>query len=93
MKAHNNLGLIRERQRRYEEALIHWRSALNDPAIRTQVHNNMGAMLLDIKKVDEAIRHFELAIDLDSKFNEARRNLELALKIKEQIKLKGIKDF
>jgi tetratricopeptide (TPR) repeat protein len=48
---------------------------------------------LAIGKYDEAIQNYKEALRLQPDSPEARQNLEVALKLKEQVKInKGIKD-
>jgi tetratricopeptide (TPR) repeat protein len=47
-------------------------------------HNNLGLVLLDKKQVDEALEHFQKALEINPNYVEAHSNLGLALSQKGQ---------
>jgi protein O-mannosyl-transferase len=48
-------------------------------------HNNLGLVLLDKKQVDEALEHFQKALEINPNYVEAHSNLGLALFQKGQV--------
>jgi Tfp pilus assembly protein PilF len=78
IKAHNNLAIIFYTQNKDDEAIYHFRQALqinpNDP----DMHFNLGVVLGKKNELKEAITHFRQAIYLKPDYEEARRLLNLA---------------
>jgi len=56
--AHNNLGRLLEERGRLEEALTHYRAALEANPSDGDVLNNVGNVLYKEGRYDEAIRHY-----------------------------------
>lgn len=78
--AHNNLGEELTRQKRYEEAVLHFRQGLallDHPDTRT----NLGSLLAVLGHVDEAIPHFEAALRMDPDQADIHTNLGRALSL------------
>jgi Flp pilus assembly protein TadD len=87
--ARGNLGMALLAAGRREEAGTELRKAQElklrqalEAGPSAPAHNNLGAMLLDEGRTDEAIRQFEDAIGADPQFAAARANLGRALESK-----------
>ena len=59
----------------YDEAIAHYRRALEARPDFAEVHNNLGNALAGLKRRDEAIAQYRRAIELKSDFFEAHNNL------------------
>jgi len=76
--AEANLGFALAEQGRYDEAIVHYKSALrNQP--RAIIWNNLGQSLVATGKREEAINAFQNALKLNPSFGNAHQNLALAL--------------
>jgi tetratricopeptide (TPR) repeat protein len=78
-RAHNNLGLALERQDRRQEAIPHYRRALELDPRAAQVHNNLGHALAEAGRHEEALRHLERALRLNPSAAAAHNNMGVAL--------------
>lgn len=54
----------------------------SDPRLRSRAHYNLGNTLVERKKVPDAIQEYRKALKLDARNEDARHNLELALRMK-----------
>jgi protein O-mannosyl-transferase len=72
---HNNLGTLAEP----EEAMAHYRRALELNPRFSQAHNNVAALLMPLGQVDDALRHWATAIEIEPTYADARYNLGSAL--------------
>jgi Tfp pilus assembly protein PilF len=72
---HHNLGLALQSQTRLDEAISHYRQALQLKPDYVKAHNNLGIALQSQSKYDEAIEHVKKAVQLDPNFALARYNL------------------
>ena len=72
---HNNLGKLD----RPEEALAHFRRALELYPRFSHAHNNIAAILMPAGQVDEALRHWAAAIEIEPTYGDARYNYGSAL--------------
>jgi Flp pilus assembly protein TadD len=61
-----------------EEAAAHWREALSFRQDDAALHNDLGAMLARLGRIQEAVLEFQAALSLDPKLETARRNLQTA---------------
>jgi predicted O-linked N-acetylglucosamine transferase (SPINDLY family) len=77
--AHSNLGKLRWKQKRLEDAEASFRMAIRLQPSLAQAHTNLGAILSDLKKYVAAEAACRKAIDLDSKSPEAWINFGAAL--------------
>ena len=77
--AHNNLGAILGGQRRYEEAIRHFREALRMRPDDVKAHNNLGNAFAEQGRYRDAIRHYSEALRLDPDEREAHENLGVLL--------------
>jgi tetratricopeptide (TPR) repeat protein len=82
----NDLGDALDDNGQTDEAIACWRKAIDlDPTL-ANAHNNLGAILCDVKRdYDGAIACFRKAIELDPMFAMAHYNLGNALKGKGQV--------
>ena len=71
-RAHNNLGLVLAHAGRPEEALAEFRKAGCNPA---QAQENLAFILVLERRLPEARRHFELALEIDPSSKPARKGL------------------
>ena len=60
--AHWGLGRIAQRQRQYDVAEFHFRSALHKNNYATQILNNLGALLNHMGRKEEAEHQFRIAL-------------------------------
>jgi tetratricopeptide (TPR) repeat protein len=76
--AEANLGFALAEQGRYDEAIAHYKTALQSQP-RAIIWNNLGQSLVATGKLEEAINAFQNALRLNPSFSSAHRNLALAL--------------
>ena len=83
--ARANLGQIRYEQgaelmesRRFKDAAPLLRMAVDLLPDSAEAQNDLGVTLASLGRVDEALGHFQRAVELKPGFNEARHNLEAA---------------
>jgi tetratricopeptide (TPR) repeat protein len=75
--AEANLGFAVAEQGHYDEAIVHYKTALqNEP--RATIWNNLGQSLIATGKLDEAISAFQQALKLNPSFGHAHHHLALA---------------
>jgi Tfp pilus assembly protein PilF len=74
--AHNGLGLLLFKSRRFDAAAREFRLAL-EIAESAEIQNNLGAALAQAAQWDDARRAFEAALRLDPANQRAKENLEL----------------
>jgi len=77
--AHNNLGTILQARGDQNEALIHFRRAVEINRDHAEGQNNLGGILGSQGRMDEAIAHFRRALELDPGLARAHANLGSAL--------------
>jgi tetratricopeptide (TPR) repeat protein len=78
-RPHVNLGVILYEEGRLDEAVLHFRRALEINANYAPAHNAYGAVLLKRGKLKEAVNHFSRAVGIDPDYRDARENLRGAL--------------
>lgn len=88
--AHYNLGRTLMRLRRNEEALVHLETALEiiaegDVQERAGAHGHLGFVLYDMGKIDEAVRHFRKAQELEPDRAASHYNLANALSRQDKV--------
>lgn len=76
--AEANLGFALAEQGRYDEAIAHYKTALQSQP-RAIVWNNLGESLVVTGKLEEGINAFQNALKLSPSFGRAHNNLALAL--------------
>jgi protein O-mannosyl-transferase len=77
--AHNNLGLALLENCQVDEAVTHFKAALEAHPGFAEAHTNLGNALFGQGRLDEAIAQFQQAVQLDPKLASAQSNLGLAL--------------
>jgi len=90
--AHTNLGAILGGQRRYGEAIRHFREALRMRPNDVKAHNNLGNAFAEQGRYRDAIRHYSEALRLDSDERETHENLGVLL-LKQGKNKEAIKHF
>jgi tetratricopeptide (TPR) repeat protein len=81
--AHRRLGDMLMLQKHPAEAAEHFRAALRRDPQSKDTHVALGSALATERHYDEAILHFQEAIKLDPDYEIARRNLALAMKLRD----------
>lgn len=82
-----NSGNAKQQLKNYEEAAKSYEAAAtttNDPILKSQAFYNLGLSFIRQKKLNEAIDAFKKSLRLNPEDNEARQNLQKALKEKQQ---------
>ncbi|MBI4679055.1 MAG: tetratricopeptide repeat protein [Elusimicrobia bacterium] len=77
--AHTNLGHALAEQGRLDEAIRHYRLALQARPDAASARNNLGVALAGQGRIEEALRQYELALLAQPDFAEAHSNLGSAL--------------
>jgi protein O-mannosyl-transferase len=77
--AHNNLGLALARRGEFNEAIDHYRKALEFKPDYVESHINLGAALAGHGQIGEAIEHYRKAVQFEPGSAEAHNNLGNAL--------------
>ncbi len=79
--AHNNLGVILEKEGRTDEAEAHFRAALALHHDMSRVHGNLGSLLADRGEFDEAMVHLGEALRLAPESFDAHFNMATGLSL------------
>ena len=74
-----NLGTARQEERRYDEAVHHYRRAIADNPHYAPAHNNLGVALREQGKLEEAAVAYREALSLQPDFKEVHYNLGTVL--------------
>jgi len=77
--AHHNLGLALAHRGQVDEAIAHFRMALEIKPAFAVAHNNLGNALAGRGHFDEAIAHFRKAVEIKPDYAAAHNNLGNAL--------------
>jgi len=77
--AHTNFGMERQKRGDYAGAQAHYESSAALYGGDHEVHNNLGTVLLNAGKFDEAIKHCRKAIEIRSDCLDARLTLSASL--------------
>lgn len=72
---HNNLAVELTRQGRIEEALLHYRRAIECQPGSLTAHNNLGALLVKLGRHEEGLGYLRRALQLYPDFHMAHHNL------------------
>jgi tetratricopeptide (TPR) repeat protein len=76
---HHLLGWAATQQRRYEDAIAHFREAVRLKPDAAGSYNNLGLLLLEQDRLGEAIESFKAAVSVQPTYIDALTNLSLAL--------------
>ncbi len=76
---HNNLGLTRASRGQVDEAIAHFRKALEIKPNDVESHTNLANALVRRGQVDEGIEHYRKALEIKPDYAEAHSNLGAAL--------------
>jgi len=82
-----NSGNAKQQLKNYEDAAKSYETAAqitNDPILKSQAFYNQGLSFIRQKKLNEAIDAFKKSLRLNPEDNEARQNLQKALKEQKQ---------
>ena len=90
--AHYNLGIALAGRQRLDEAMAHYRQALEIDPRCAEAHNNLGVALTRLGYVDEALAHYRQALAIRPDYVMARCNLGSVLANGGQIE-KAIDEF
>jgi tetratricopeptide (TPR) repeat protein len=74
-RVHNNLAVGYRKSGSTDEAIEHYRAALELRPDYAEAHNNLGVAYESRGDVDDAIRHYEAAVRLSPSFAAAHNNL------------------
>jgi tetratricopeptide (TPR) repeat protein len=74
-----NLGAARQKERRYDEAIHHYRRAIADNPHYAPAHNNLGVALRELGRLDDAAVAYREALSLQPDFKEVHYNLGTVL--------------
>ena len=77
--AHNSLGAALAGRGEVDEAIQHYRQALEINPRFAEAHANLGVALAGRGEVDEAIQHYRQALEINPRFAEPQYNLGNAL--------------
>jgi Flp pilus assembly protein TadD len=83
--AHNDLGLALASSGRTDEAIEHYRKALEIKPDYVDAHNNLGIALASGGRIGEAIEHYQKALEISPDYALAQNNLGIALANRGQI--------
>ena len=78
-KAYYNLGIALNNERKYEEAISHYKMAIRIHPDFANAHYNLGIILIQKGAMKEAVHHFREAARLRPEFVKARDYLKFAL--------------
>jgi protein O-mannosyl-transferase len=77
--AHYNLGIVLSEQGKADQAIDHYRQALDLRPDYAEAHYNLGRLLVEQGQSDEAITHYERAVAINPADAEAQNNLGVTL--------------
>jgi len=72
---HINLGVVLQKQDRFDEAIRHYQMALMIEPNHPKAHFNLGIIFSNQGRFDEAIRHYQAIVNLDPEHFDANNNL------------------
>jgi Flp pilus assembly protein TadD len=76
--AHNALGLVLAGEGRIDEAIDHYRKAVEINGDSAVAHNNLAVALARRGRIDEAMAHYQRALEIKPDYAEAHNNLAVA---------------
>ena len=77
--AHYNLGIVLSERREAEQAIDHYRRAVDLRPDYAEAHYNLGRLLVEKGQLDDAIAHYEKAVAINPADAEAQNNLGVSL--------------
>jgi Tfp pilus assembly protein PilF len=77
--AHNNLGILRTNAGRFEDAVTHYRKALESDSTLVEVHKNQGNLYAKTGMTCRAVACYRKALEADPSYVDALNNLGNAL--------------
>jgi len=78
---HFDLGNIFFSQKKFKDAISHYKEAVKIKPEYAAAHNNLGNALVQEGKIKEAIIHYRKALSISPDLIGARKNLELAIRV------------
>ena len=78
-RAHNNLGTALTDRGRFEEAIVHYRKALEIKPDHAQTLNNFGLAIAHFGRLDEAAAQYRKALKVEPEYVQAFNNLGNAM--------------
>lgn len=83
----NNLGIIYMDMNRYQDSMEQFKKSIDLAPGFTPAYNNMGNLMLKQGNVDQAIAFYSMALEIDPSYEDAKFNLQLALRRKSAQKI------
>jgi protein O-mannosyl-transferase len=77
--AHYNLGIALSNQGKTDEAIAHYREAIELRPSYAEAHYNLGRLLARKGQLDDAVTHYEKALEINPADAEAQNNLGVTL--------------
>jgi tetratricopeptide (TPR) repeat protein len=77
--AHYNLGIALNNQGKTDEAIAHYREAIELRPSYAEAHYNLGRLLARKGQLDDAVTHYEKALEINPADAEAQNNLGVTL--------------
>jgi tetratricopeptide (TPR) repeat protein len=77
--AHYNLGIALSNQGKTDEAIVHYREAIELRPSYAEAHYNLGRLLARKGQLDDAVTHYEKALEINPADAEAQNNLGVTL--------------
>ena len=77
--AHHNLGIALNNQGKTDEAIAHYREAIELRPSYAEAHYNLGRLLARKGQLDDAVTHYEKALEINPADAEAQNNLGVTL--------------
>jgi len=77
---HNLLGFALQSQEKYEQAIKHYRRAIELKLDYPEVYSNLGNALSSVGKSDEAIEYYQKALQINPNYANAHYNLGILFK-------------
>ena len=74
-EAHYNLGVAFVRLGRIDEAMTHYRQAVEIKPDYAEAHNNLGNAFVRLNRIDEAMAQYQKAVKIQPDYAEAHYNL------------------
>jgi tetratricopeptide (TPR) repeat protein len=76
INVYNSLGVLYRKKGDFKKALHNYKKALNIHPERERIHYNIGRLYLELKDPETAKTYFQLALQLDPEFTDAREVLD-----------------